>query len=211
MMKDSGFLDSKFLATTFRLLNSDALIWRYVVNNYLFGQPPPKSDMLFWNGDSTRLPEAMCSFYLRELYLHNKLAQKQLNMGGRSVDLGTIRQPAYIVGAKQDHISPWKSTFKTCALVTCPVRYVLSSEGHITGIVNPPTLRSKKKVWAGDGKETTDPDDWAATREEVRGSWWADWVEWMAERSLRRGEPPPMGGHAYPPLEAAPGTYVSER
>lgn len=211
LTQSDGYLDSKYLGLTFRLLNSDGLIWRYHINNYLMGQPPPKSDMLYWNGDSTRLPEAMCSFYLREFYVNNNFAKDGIMVGGRRVRPGNIRQPAYIVGAKQDHISPWKGTYKTCGMVKCPVRYALSSEGHITGIVNPPTARSKKKIWVGTAGNGLSPDAWVDTQEEVRGSWWADWIEWMRARSLPEGPPPDMGGASYPVLGPAPGSYVFEK
>jgi polyhydroxyalkanoate synthase subunit PhaC len=151
LMKNDGYLEEKYISLAFRLLNSDSLIWRYAINNYLYGQKPPRSDILFWNNDGTNLPQAMCSFYLREFYLNNRLACKnQMFLGGCSLDLGCIRQPLYNVGAQQDHISPWQQTFQTCRLVGGPVRYILTNEGHITGIVNPPLARSKKKYLAGD-------------------------------------------------------------
>lgn len=207
-----GYLDSQYIGLAFRLLNPDSLIWRYVVNNYLYGQMPPKSDMLYWNCDSTRLPEAMCSFYLREFYLHNKLVQKNAMVLGRHpIDLGSIVQPAYIVGAQQDHISPWRSTYQTGHLVQGPVRYVLANEGHITGIVNPPLARSKKKYRARKAEAGQSPDEWLEAQVTQQGSWWPDWVKWLSPRSLPQQEPPPVGCEAYPPLQAAPGQYVLEK
>jgi polyhydroxyalkanoate synthase len=150
--------------------------------------------MLYWNSDGTRLPEAMCSFYLRELYLNNHLAKKDgVRLGGRPIDLGCIDQPLYAVGAQQDHISPWQSAFRTCALVKGPVKFVLSSEGHITGIVNPPADLSRKKYWVGEAGGVSDPDRWLSGQREQRGSWWADWAALLSPRSfpwlnrLRRG------------------------
>ncbi len=211
-MKVHGYLDEKFIGWTFRFLKSENLVWRYVINNYLFGQKPPRSDVLFWNNDGTRLPEAMCSFYLREFYLNNRLAHKnEMVLGGGSLDLGCIRQPLYNVGALQDHISPWKQTYQTCRLVGGPVRFVLSGEGHITGIVNPPMAQARKKYRAGELKRFTSPDEWFLSEEEKEGSWWPDWVQWMTERSMPMTTPPPVGNDKFPPLEKAPGSYVFEK
>jgi polyhydroxyalkanoate synthase len=210
-MKAQGYLSEKAIELAFRLLGSDSLIWRNFTNSLLNGMPPPKSDLLFWNSDSTRLPAAMCSFYLREFYLNNRLVRKDaLTLGERLIDLERITQPLYAVGAQIDHICPWKSTFKVCDKVASPVRYVLSSEGHITGIVNPPSELSRRKYWAGEVRGEADSDQWLGRQEERRGSWWDDWAQWLAARSLSPGDPPALGTPRHPPLERAPGTYVLE-
>ncbi len=211
MKSTGGYLDSKYISQTFRLLRSDSLVWRNYVHNYLYGGTPPKSDMLYWNDDSTRMPEAMCSFYLRECYLHNKLIRKgSVVMRGCPIDLECIEQPLYAVGAQQDHISPWRSTFRIGSLVNCPVRYVLASEGHIAGIVNPPSELSRRKFWAGGFEGSSGPDAWQSQQQEQRGSWWPDWVEWLIPRSGKPGSPPAMGSKKYPPLGKAPGSYARE-
>ncbi len=210
-MEARGVLSEKWIELAFRLLGSDSLIWRNMTNSLLHGLPPPKSDLLFWNSDSTRLPAAMGSFYLREFYLNNKLVGKDaLRLGGRPIDLERITQPLYAVGTQLDHICPWKSTFKICDKVRSPVRYVLSSEGHITGIVNPPSDTSRRKFWAGEARGETDPDRWLGRQEERRGSWWEDWTQWLIARSFSPGAPPELGSRRHPPLERAPGTYVME-
>lgn len=212
LVESAGYLDAKYLGLTFRLLNPDSLIWRYYTNNYLFGENPPKSDMLFWNSDSTRLPMSMFMYYIKELYIHNRLVQSNgLELGGYPIDLKKIRQPLYIVGAVQDHICPWESTFKICSLLNCSVRYVLTSEGHITGIVNPPSPRSKKKYYAGPAEKETDPQDWLARQSEQTNSWWPDWVEFLKSRSGEKTYPPPIGSAKYPPMMKSPGRYVLER
>lgn len=210
-MKMDGFLDARYLSWLFRILGSDSLIWRNFVQNYLYGGAPPKSDMLFWNSDSTRLPEAMCSFYLREFYLNNNLAKKDvLSLGNRPIDMEKVGQPLYAVGTQLDHICPWRGTFRTCCLVKAPRRYVLSSEGHITGIINPPSDGSRRKYWAGEVIQPEEPDNWLGRQEERRGSWWRDWTDWLAGRSLTMQKPPTMGCRKYPPLENSPGIYVTE-
>jgi polyhydroxyalkanoate synthase len=72
-MNERGFLDGADMATTFNMLRANDLIWSFVVNNYLMGRDPFPFDLLHWNGDSTRMPAAMHSFYLRNMYQKNNL------------------------------------------------------------------------------------------------------------------------------------------
>ncbi len=212
IVQADGFLDKKYLSLAFRLLNPDGLIWRYHANNYLYGQNPPRSDMLFWNSDGTRLPAEMFRFYVKEFYMENRLARKNgLTLANRPIDTRRIKQPLYMAAAIQDHISPWKSSFKTVELVKCPVKFVLSGEGHITGIVNPPSHGSRKKLWMEENVRETDPDSWLKSRTEQTGSWWPDWVKWLKEKKPEETKPAPVGSRRYPPLENAPGTYVFEK
>jgi polyhydroxyalkanoate synthase len=212
LMTPSGYLDGKFMALSFRLLRSNSLIWRYWVHGYLYGETPPPFDVLYWNTDATRLPKAMHSFYLRELYLNNKLVkQDELQLGERPIDLGRIAQPLYVVGTEQDHITPWPSTFRICQRVKGPVRYVLATSGHIMGILSPPVQPPKRRYWAGDATACDDPQAWRESVEKVAGSWWNDWADWLKSRCGERLAPPSLGGEDYSPLADAPGTYVLER
>lgn len=209
LMEHSGILDGRLIDASFRLLRADSLIWRNFVNGYLYGCDPPKSSFLYWNSDSTNLPEAMASFFLRKFYLENRFLEPGgLTLGGRPLDLGRVEEPLYAVGALLDHISPWRGTFRTCRLAGGSVRYILAGDGHITGIVNPPSEYGKKRYWAGEDGLDGDPDAWLEGREERPGSWWEDWMEWLAQRSGPSGPPPPLGNRRYPALEKAPGTYV---
>ncbi len=211
LMAQRGYLDGGQLALTFRMLRSNSLIWHYYVHHYLCGEEPPQFDVLYWNMDCTRLPEAMHSFYLREFYLHNKLAQPNaVTLGDHSIDLGRISQPLYAVGAEQDHITPWKATFRICSLISGPVRYVLATSGHIVGIINPPVHPPKRRYWVGEGTGQTDPDHWQAGIQKQPGSWWEDWWRWLDEQCGPMQAPPSMGSEIYPALTAAPGTYVLE-
>jgi polyhydroxyalkanoate synthase len=211
IVAENGLLENHQIATAFRLLNPGDLIWRYVVNNYFYGEPPPRSDMLFWNSDSTNLPEAMCTFYLKSFYLENSMARSNaLIIGQRTIDLKKVRAPFYVVGAAKDHICPWQSTFQTCRLVGGKVRYVLSDEGHITGIVTPPSRWSKKIYWAGAATRWRNADKWLHNRQKNEGSWWPDWIHWLKPRSGKQVLPPGMGSSAHPPICSAPGTYVLE-
>ncbi len=211
MMAKRGYLDGAELAATFRMLRSNSLIWHYFVHHYLYGEEPPQFDVLYWNMDCTRLPEAMHSFYLREFYLHNKLARPgAVTLGGCPIDLGRITQPLYAVGAEQDHITPWIETFKTCSLVNGPVRYVLATSGHIVGIINPPVEPPKRRYWAEEIAGHTDADDWKRGILKRTGSWWEDWWNWLGRQCGPMQAPPSMGNEAYPALTDAPGSYVLE-
>ena len=91
-MQRTGFLDGKEMASAFRLLRSNSLIWHYVVHGWLYGETPPPFDVLYWNMDTTRMPQAMHAWYLRELYLHNRLIQPgALTVAGEALDLASIR------------------------------------------------------------------------------------------------------------------------
>ena len=138
----SGTLEGTSMAGTFDILRANDLIFNYVVSNWLMGQDPPSFDILAWNADSTRMPAAMHAFYLRNFYVRNKLAAGTLEIAGRTIDLSAIKSPTYVVSAINDHIVPWESAYKTTGLVSGPVRFVLSSGGHIAGIVNPPSPKA---------------------------------------------------------------------
>jgi polyhydroxyalkanoate synthase len=210
-MAADGYLDGADMARAFRLLRPNSLIWYYVVHGYLYGEEPPSSDVLFWNCDTTRMPAAMHEFYLRELYLNNRLTRPgDLEIGGRRLDLGAIQQPLYAVGAEQDHIAPWRQTFRLCGLTGGPARYVLATSGHILGIINPPVTPPRRRFWVGDATSQPDPETWRNGIEKAPGSWWDDWTRWLGETCGPLGAPPPLGNADYPPLQAAPGQYVRE-
>lgn len=212
LIGEKGYLDARYISFAFRLLKPDSLIWRYMVNNYFFGQKPPKSDMLFWNSDSTRLPRTMCLQYLEDFYLNNRMIRpREMVFKNKQIDLGSIVQPVWNVGCEQDHIIPWQGTFRTCLFLNCPVKYVLANEGHITGIVNPPSARSRKKYRIGQIDQVVDPKTWHSEQEVHYGSWWPDWVQWLIENSQLLDSPPSVGNHKFPVLEPAPGTYVFEK
>jgi polyhydroxyalkanoate synthase len=209
LLARKGFLDGHEMSTTFRMLRPNSLIWHYFVHSYLYGERPPALDVLYWNTDTTRLPRAMHSFYLRNCYVKNALAQRDgVTIGGHSIDLRRITQPLYAVGSAEDHITPWRGTFKTCTLVGGPARYALSTSGHILGIINPPVSPPKRAFWAGDWKGEADGKEWRGQHQQVPGTWWQDWTSWLGTHCGPLQAPPPTETEQFPALCAAPGTYV---
>ena len=204
-----GYLDGKSMSAAFRLLRSNSLIWEVAVRRYLYGQNGKPNEVLFWNMDSTRLPASMYTWYLRELYLNNRLiVPNALSLCGTPIDLGKIVQPMYSVAAKDDHITPWRSVAHINRLVPAPKRGVLSSSGHILGIINPPGPESKRTYRVGDIETMESIADWDARSEERAGSWWPDWFAWLRQRTGPLVPAKPLFNKTYPKICAAPGTYV---
>src|SRR5215218_3117006 len=192
-MAREGHLGGEAMAGTFDVLRSNDLVFNYVASNWLMGEQPPAFDILAWNADSTRMPAAMHSFYLRNFYVQNKLAAGELEIGGSIIDLSTIKSPTYVVSAINDHIVPWESSYKTTGLVSGPVRFVLSSGGHIAGIVNPPGPKAWYQVAPSDDALPATAAAWRGAAARRSGSWWEDWANWSDEHSGPMQDPPRMG------------------
>jgi len=199
------------LASAFASLRANDLIWNYVVGNYLKGETPPAFDLLYWNGDSTNLPGPMYAYYLRNLYLGNLLRERgALTMAGAPIDLHRVVVPAYIYASREDHIVPWRSAYKSTALLGGDCTFVLGASGHIAGVVNPP-LPVKRNYWIND-LLTDSPDDWLERAAAVPGSWWPHWSAWLATRAgPQRTAPAATGNARYPALDPAPGLYVQAK
>ncbi len=211
-MEAKGFLEGKEMAAAFRLLRSNSLIWHYVVHGWLYGETPPPFDVLYWNMDTTRMPAAMHGWYLREFYLNNNLIKKDaLTIAGEKIDLEAVDQPVYSVGAADDHIAPWRQTFRANNFLSGPKRNVLSSSGHILGIVNPPVQPPKREFWVGAAERHDTPESWRERAEHHRGSWWEDWMEWLKPQAGKLVKTGPTVTAEYPDLGDAPGSYVLEK
>jgi polyhydroxyalkanoate synthase subunit PhaC len=207
-MRREGGLAGASMAGTFDMLRANDLIFNYVVSNWLMGQDPPAFDILAWNADSTRMPAEMHGFYLRNFYIENKLAAGALEIAGRTIDLSAIKSPTYVVSAINDHIVPWRSSYKTTSLVSGPVRFVLSSGGHIAGIVNPPGPKAWYQVAETEASLPPTGEEWRRVAERRSGSWWEDWARWSAENSGPMEDPPQIGSAKHPVLGDGPGSYV---
>jgi polyhydroxyalkanoate synthase subunit PhaC len=208
-MAKEGHLKGESMAGTFDMLRANDLIFNYVVSNWLMGQQPPAFDILAWNSDSTRMPPKMHAFYLRQFYVENKLPKGELEIAGQLINLGDIKNDAYVVGAENDHIVPWRSSYAATSLLSGPVRFVLSSGGHIAGIVNPPGPKGWYVVLDGDGDRLPEsPDEWRQLAERHSGSWWEDWATWSDALAGDLIDPPQLGSDTYPVLYDGPGEYI---
>ncbi len=205
MMAERGYLDGSRMATVFNMLRPRDLIWPYVVNNYMLGKSPFPFDLLFWNQDSTRMPAANHSFYLRQFYQENRLARGELVMDGIKLDLSKVKLPIYELAAREDHIAPLQSVFIGSKLFGGKVKLVVSGSGHIAGVINPPD-KVKYQYWTN--KKSADTlEDWLDGAKEHPGSWWPDWQAWLAKHSGAK-VPARKPGAKLGVIEAAPGSYV---
>ncbi len=206
-MEEDGFLDGADMFETFNLLRANDMIWSCFINNYLLGKDPIPFDLLYWNSDSTRLTYKMHSFYLREYYQHNKLITPgAIKINNIKIDLAKIDNDCYFLSCKEDHITPWKSTFAALKHFKGNVQFTLSGSGHVGGVINPPT-KNKYGYWIND-KDLSDPDKWLDNSANHQGSWWLNWDSWCKDRSgkLIKAIDPKDGRLKI--IEDAPGSYV---
>lgn len=213
-MATKGYLDGREMGGAFQMLRARDLIWSRAVNAYLLGQREVPNDLAAWNSDTTRMPARMHSEYLRELFLHNDLAEGRYRVEGQPIGLDDIDVPVFAVGTETDHVAPWKSVYKIHGLTPAAVTFVLTSGGHNAGIVSEPghPHRHFRIAERAAGTGTVAPDDWFAQTAAQDGSWWPAWSAWLANRSgAADNAPPPLGTPLNPPIDDAPGRYILER
>src|SRR5439155_22787013 len=128
------------------------------------------------NSDSTRMPAANHSFYLRNCYLENKLSRGLMVVDNERLDLGQVTTPIYNLATREDHIAPAKSAFLGSKFFGGPVKFVLAGSGHIAGVVNPPS-KAKYQYWTGGKAGTGSLEAWLKKAKEHPGSWWPNWIE----------------------------------
>ena len=209
VMQKNGYLDGAEMARTFNMLRSNDLIWSFWINNYLLGKDTLDFDLLYWNADSTRIPQHTHSFYLRQMYLENNLVKPgAVTLAGEQLHLDRVDLPIYLQATRDDHIAPWRSVIKAKQHFSGDVRFVLAGSGHIAGVVNPPA-KQKYCYWINES-EPMEAGAWDEGASEYSGSWWPDWIEWIKPMSgdLIAARQPGDGGLKV--LEAAPGSYVLE-
>lgn len=206
-----GVMPGRELDFVFSVLRANDLVWPYVVNNYLKGRPPAAFDLLHWNADSTNLAGPMYCFYVRNMYLENKLRiPNKLTMLGVPIDLSHVRLPTYVLATREDHIVPWKSAYRTTQLLGGEMRFVLGASGHVAGVVNPAS-KNRRSYWTN-AQLPENSQAWLDGAREFRGSWWSDWDAWLARfggakvKARKR-----LGNSRYKPIEPAPGRYVKQR
>jgi polyhydroxyalkanoate synthase len=206
MQTAGGVLEGSKMATTFNMLRANDLIWSFVINNYMLGKQPLPFDLLYWNSDTTRMPEKTHLFYLRECYKDNNLALGKMVLAGERIDLSKVVVPVYLQSAKEDHIAPYRSIYKTTKLFKGPIRFILAGSGHIAGVINAPVAR-KYQYWTNDKLPPT-VEDWIQGASEHPGSWWPDWDKWLSKLSGGKIPARRPGDGKLQPLGDAPGSYV---
>lgn len=216
MMKEKGYLDTHQMAGAFQLLRSNDLIWSRLIHDYLLGKRKPLNGLMAWNADATRLPYRMHSEYLRNLFLHNQLAEGNYLIDGKPIALSDINVPIFVVATERDHVSPWHSVFKINLLTNSDVRFALTSGGHNVGIVSMPTKNTKRYYRVSTLKEDdryVDPETWYQQTKARPGSWWPTWEKWLENHSHANATLPAMGNEkkGYEILEDAPGSYVKQK
>ncbi len=206
-MDERGYLEGSEMATTFNMLRANDLIWSFVINNYLLGKDPFPFDLLYWNSDSTRMPAAMHKFYLRQMYIENKLIEPGgISLNGVPIDLSKVNIPKFLLSTREDHIAPWKSTYSGVHAYGGPVKFCLAASGHIAGVVNPADS-GKYSHWMN-AKKPKDPEAWLAGATEHPGSWWPEWDKWIARHGGGKVPARAPGDGELDPIEDAPGSYV---
>ncbi len=209
-MGDIGVLNGRRMAAAFNMMRANDLIWSFVVNNYMLGRDPVPFDLLYWNADATNMPQAMHSYYLRNMYLKNLLAQPgALKIDGTPIELGKITLPTYVLSTREDHIAPWRSCYRLPQLMNGDSRFVLAQSGHVAGVVNPPS-KAKYGYWTNDALPDA-PETWLSQAEAHDGSWWPDWGQWLVSRSGDKIPAREPGKGALRAIEDAPGSYVKKK
>lgn len=209
-MAAQGYLDGADMATSFNMLRANDLIWSFVVNNYLLGKEPFPFDLLYWNSDSTRMPAAMHSFYLHNMYEKNRLVTPGgITLAGVPIDLSKIKLPVYMLSTREDHIAPWKATYAATQIYSGKVRFVLAASGHIAGVVNPPA--AKKYCYWTNSRKTKSADAWLKNAEQKEGSWWTDWLAWLGPFLGEKIPARDPSAGPFKAIEPAPGSYVTTR
>jgi len=206
MQTAGGVLEGSKMATTFNMLRANDLIWSFVINNYMLGKQPLPFDLLYWNSDTTRMPEKTHLFYLRECYKENNLARGKMMLAGERIDLSKVVTPVYLQSAKEDHIAPYRSIYKTTKLFKGPIRFILAGSGHIAGVINAPVAR-KYQYWTNEKLPAT-VEEWLQGASEHPGSWWPDWDDWLSKLSGPKVPARKPGDGKLQPLGDAPGSYV---
>jgi polyhydroxyalkanoate synthase subunit PhaC len=205
-----GYFDGRAMAFSFNTLRENDLFWSFFINNYLKGERPSAFDLLYWNSDSTNLPATMHSYYLRNMYLHNKLIEKDgLELAGVKIDLSAVKIPTYFLSTAQDHIARWKGTYDGAKSFSGNTRFVLGGSGHIAGVINPPKA-NKYGYWTNDALPET-ADAWYQDAKQNDGSWWTDWQQWATKDDKAKVAKRIPGTGELKVIEDAPGSYVQAK
>ncbi|MEV7098342.1 alpha/beta fold hydrolase [Amycolatopsis sp. NPDC051045] len=201
-----GVMSGRNLEVFFRLLRSDDLIWSRMKAGWLMGEAPPAYDLLYWNCDTLNVPHRAQQYLLRNLCLDNAFARGTAELAGRRLRLDRVTQDVFVVAARDDHLVPWMSAYRTVRLLPGDVRFYLASGGHNAAVVAPPDTGAS--YWTGGPHGRAEAPGWFAGATEHHDTWWRAWAGWLAERAGPQRPPPPLGNDRHPATDPAPGRYV---
>jgi class II poly(R)-hydroxyalkanoic acid synthase len=207
--RKKGYLDGAMLAEVFAWLRPNDLVWNYWVNNYLQGKPPAAFDILYWNADTTRMSAGLHRDFMAVAMRNALTVPGAVSMLGTPVDLSTIDVDTYVTAGIADHLCPWQACYRSTQLLGGKSRFILSTNGHIASLVNPPT--NPKSTFQVAGSTPADPQEWLAQAETTKGSWWPDFMSWLGERCGEEVPAPEKLGGDLEILADAPGTYVFDK
>lgn len=210
-LTQNGILNGADMETAFNLIRPNDLIWNYVINNYLKGIKPTVFDVMYWTNDNANLSAKMYVYYMRYMILENKLSNKNaLTINNTSIDISKIEIPVFIIGLKEDTISPAITAFKTTELVSGHVEFILGDSGHVMGAINHPL--KNKYGYALNGILGKGFEEWKKTSQHFDGSWWTPWIERLLKLSGKEVSAPlELGSEEFKVIESAPGRYVKEK
>jgi len=204
--ENGGVMPGSMMYETFNWLRPIDLVWRYVIDEYMLGKSPRPFDLLYWNADQTNIPGKVHQHYLKACYAENQLSSGTFKLLGQTVDLKQVKIPVFVQAGRDDHICPFESVYRTSQVFGGEAKFVAAGSGHIAGVVNHPDSR-KYQHWVND-EPAPNVAKWMEGAEEIPGSWWPTWWDWLRPKSGRKvnaKQPKDMG------LGAAPGTYVKVR
>ncbi len=201
-----GLMPGEAMGETFNWLRPVDLVWRYVVDNYMMGKKPRPFDLLYWNADQTNLPGPLFKTYLHDLYGRNDLAEGRFKVLGKSIKIDDIEIPVMVQASREDHICPFDSVYRTARAYGGDTTFVLAGSGHIAGVINHPDAK-KYQHWVNDDLPET-AQEWLANAEEMPGSWWPTWLEWLGPKSGKKIAALELEDKG---LGNAPGEYVKDR
>ncbi|MGI3211578.1 PHA/PHB synthase family protein [Roseovarius tibetensis] len=207
---EQGVLRSFIMGRTMSFLRSRDLIYQPAIRSYMMGEAPPAFDLLYWNGDGSNLPARMTVQYLRGLCQRNEFVTDGMELFGETLHIKDVKVPMMSVTCQKDHIAPWKDCYRGFRATGSRSRsFIVSQSGHIAGIVNPPA-KNKYGHFTNDDLPGS-ADEWMEGATFHEGSWWPRWEAWLAKRSGKKVEARAPGDAEHPPLEPAPGTYVTRK
>jgi polyhydroxyalkanoate synthase len=206
-VNDKGYLDGRYLSNSFSLIRANDLVWSFFVNNYLLGKAPTAFDILYWNSDSTNLPAKMYIYYLKNMYIDNKLKEPgALEMLNTKIDVTEIDLPTFSVAAKTDHIALWDSVYDGYKILGGDKTFCLTDAGHVAGVVNP-AINKKYSYRVGKNIKGS-AESWLKSAQTHQGSWWCCWKRWLASQSDKKVKSINYG--KIKTIEPAPGKYVRQ-